>query len=964
MLQTLLYSDVQNRQTLNTNLAIYKHFLPGNRIGNTVLFEDGLPDAFRLINHTVSRYYSINDTLPGVFQPRQLIVNGTAETFPIRMSVWFLDDDLDDELEPLSGILTESHPFGPLDVPGLLNFRDSSLALSRIELAFDLMTMPAFSDWESSLRKCMRHSVREAYDLGHRTGAYRMELQVEQSECHHFTPQEACGTLMFWTSLLLLLFSMWDMVLRFRVIQRWTSSRQHFPQFRRPNRFWLVFQVFADSVIFASSVESFLFMLWQDRVLSELRAVLQGSACMCAFFVLTSFFEHDSKRYLLFSTLRTCAPRLLSFMLGVLPLFLAYAFFGVCLFGRVHPGFGTLSAASTTLFAVICGDSIDATFNATSDGARPMVAILARVYMYTFVISSVYVCGNIFRVIVVDAYSVTWRIIAENQERHADALQRCYSAARAPDSPADGQESPGGAPSVSGAPEDSFADSEDPQYADLQPLVARVSGYDFPPLPGRARLHSADLIHKRLSFLFVGLMFVFVALSQHTNSVVRDTVSMLKEEFLPPDLVDDLQSFTSRLYSLDELVDWVYISVANFYELHTNMQSAISYHLGKNGTIEAPRMRVRYKRANGTVALTAPCDLIPDFPLGSLSTRRPRPHRSNRSSSLHRKFPKGQLREFLTAQPFTRDHTDCKAITDWEDKVQQIQIGYRLYTFGDDYCLMWHIRQLFDFRSRDGVVLLSLGFVYCKCPVHSELDLSELTVLFISVAILLCAAFDFTLRCYEQSRMMHASLWGRPLTRAPSQETLSHRLGWGLVLLLRDALLVGLAAWQVLFMVVLTNESPLVQDVHEVVRAAGAFLVCVSLLRYLEDYESVKVLAMTLRTATPITINFMAGAIPVFTAYSLFGTVVFGHVSWHFQTFNQTCVTLFSMINGDSLLDIFDAVGATSSALLWHLSRLYLFSFIALMIYGIGNIFLLIMEQAYTQGVGLAFDERRPSLIR
>lgn len=26
---------------------------------------------------------------------------------------------------------------------------------------------------------------------------------------------------------------------------------------------------------------------------------------------------------------------------------------------------------------------------------------------------------------------------------------------------------------------------------------------------------------------------------------------------------------------------------------------------------------------------------------------------------------------------------------------QQIQIGYRLYTFGDDYCLMWHIRQVF-----------------------------------------------------------------------------------------------------------------------------------------------------------------------------------------------------------------------------------------------------------------------------
>ena len=95
----------------------------------------------------------------------------------------------------------------------------------------------------------------------------------------------------------------------------------------------------------------------------------------------------------------------------------------------------------------------------------------------------------------------------------------------------------------------------------------------------------------------------------------------------------------------------------------------------------------------------------------------------------------------------------------------------------------------------------------------------------------------------------------------------------------------------------------------------------------------------------------------MFFAYGLFGTVVFGHISWHFQTFNQTCVTLFSMISGDSLLDIFDAVGSTASTLLFHLSRVYLFTFITLMIYGIGNIFLLIMEQAYTQGVGLAFDD-------
>ena len=87
---------------------------------------------------------------------------------------------------------------------------------------------------------------------------------------------------------------------------------------------------------------------------------------MSAWFVLTSFFEHDSKRYLLFSTLRTCAPRLLSFMAGVMPLFLAYALFGVLLFGRLEDKFGSISAACTTLFAVVSGDSVDIIFNAVS----------------------------------------------------------------------------------------------------------------------------------------------------------------------------------------------------------------------------------------------------------------------------------------------------------------------------------------------------------------------------------------------------------------------------------------------------------------------------------------------------------------------------------------------------------------------------------------------------------------------
>ena len=73
--------------------------------------------------------------------------------------------------------------------------------------------------------------------------------------------------------------------------------------------------------------------------------------------------------------------------------------------------------------------------------------------MYSFVVSSVYVVGNIFRVIVVDAYSVTWRIINEEQERHADAL---YQRAASMVEKAQNQSQSFNAPQAPGPTADSF----------------------------------------------------------------------------------------------------------------------------------------------------------------------------------------------------------------------------------------------------------------------------------------------------------------------------------------------------------------------------------------------------------------------------------------------------------------------------------------------------------------------------
>lgn len=64
-----------------------------------------------------------------------------------------------------------------------------------------------------------------------------------------------------------------------------------------------------------------------------------------------------------------------------------------------------------------------------------------------------------------------------------------------------------------------------------------------------------------------------------------------------------------------------------------------------------------------------------------------------------------------------------------------------------------------------------------------------------------------------------------------------------------------------------------------------------------------------------------------------------------FSTFDRTCVTLFALLNGDSILTIFDDLAAKYPYPL--LTRVYLFVFVVLFITAILNTFIFIIEDAY-----------------
>eukprot|EP00300_Choanocystis_sp_HF-7_P012272 c17816_g1_i2.p1 GENE.c17816_g1_i2~~c17816_g1_i2.p1 ORF type:complete len:395 (+),score=73.09 c17816_g1_i2:1254-2438(+) len=133
-------------------------------------------------------------------------------------------------------------------------------------------------------------------------------------------------------------------------------------------------------------------------------------------------------------------------------------------------------------------------------------------------------------------------------------------------------------------------------------------------------------------------------------------------------------------------------------------------------------------------------------------------------------------------------------------------------------------------------------------------------------------------------------------------------------------------------------------DAHRFLTGFGCMLSWIKLIRYLEYYDKYYALVLTLKNATPGVIRFTVGAAPLFVGYALFGVVYFGPDSELFANFPSAGVTLFSLLNGDSVLAIFTSLHNSSSH---FASRIYLYTFVGIFILAVFNIFVVIIEEAF-----------------
>ena len=115
------------------------------------------------------------------------------------------------------------------------------------------------------------------------------------------------------------------------------------------------------------------------------------------------YVEHDRTYFNLVLTLRRAAPRVLRFLVGVLPVFVAYAFVSVLLWGDRVPRFADPRTAFITLFANLNGDVVRETFMALVT-VHP---VAAQFFFYTFMSLHTYVVLNIVVAVVEESYFIT-----------------------------------------------------------------------------------------------------------------------------------------------------------------------------------------------------------------------------------------------------------------------------------------------------------------------------------------------------------------------------------------------------------------------------------------------------------------------------------------------------------------------------------------------------------------------------
>jgi len=129
---------------------------------------------------------------------------------------------------------------------------------------------------------------------------------------------------------------------------------------------------------------------------------------------------------------------------------------------------------------------------------------------------------------------------------------------------------------------------------------------------------------------------------------------------------------------------------------------------------------------------------------------------------------------------------------------------------------------------------------------------------------------------------------------------------------------------------------------------ASCILLWLTAMQFFKHNRNYYNFVLTLEQAAPVLAPFVAGVMPVFVGYALFGVAYFGFRVELFSLPSDSLQQLFSMMNGDVLYNAFHELWTPNVVVVY----VYLYSFIFVFIYLVLNVAISVIEHSYFSSAG------------
>lgn len=322
---------------------------------------------------------------------------------------------------------------------------------------------------------------------------------------------------------------------------------------------------------------------------------------------------------------------------------------------------------------------------------------------------------------------------------------------------------------------------------------------------------------------------------------------------------------------------------------------------------------------------------------------------------------------------FTFDQSPFVKLNDQDLKVfLNDVINFRInYSLIINTCERWLITPIYDFKERvNFIVRLNTAYVPCQNTESSMENFIE-KLQYINVLVLVFASISFIFtsnqintlgKMYYNVRFKRKkvqsfdmtssseSIYFNPLldkeettTTQSKKENLKVKpkrhlevfLIWSLICLvgnLSQVLGSGLA---------LTYVDTINTSISIMV-GLGCFFAWLYIGRYIEYHGDYATIYETLQRSFPVVLRYLLGTLPIFLGFLFFGMCCFWQ-SERFASVSQAVISLFSMINGDIIFDVFHELKEIN----FFLGQAFCYFFCLIFITIVWNIFISIIEEAY-----------------